>query len=176
MKKEKKIYFKFLLFLLNIFLLTSCIFIKEDREGMKKVCDNVVDSCFSKNKDDIKKFFAPNIVEQVKNIDQEISDLQNYLTGDLTNYDYSYPGSEETSYSKGKKQVYITFGAFKVYSNETSYYFTFYYCSRDDSDENNVGVLNLLVQWTPKGDEEINTHNDWDEWSKGTKYRGITLI
>ncbi len=107
MKKEKKIYFKILLFLLNIFLLTSCIFIKEDREGMKKVCDNVVDSCFSKNKDDIKKFFAPNIVEQVKNIDQEISDLQNYLTGDLTNYDYSYPGSEETSYSKGKKQVYI---------------------------------------------------------------------
>ena len=172
----KKTLIKLTIVLSNILLLSSCfIYLKEDREGMKKVNDNVVNSCFSRNQDDIKNFFAPNIVEQVINFDEQVNNLCDYLKGDYKSYNYKYPSSEKNSYDNGKKQTYVMFPAFKVESTETNYYFIFYYCSRDDEDKNNVGVWNLLIEESLNENDKFKGFDTWDEWESGTTYRGITL-
>lgn len=173
----KKTFIKLTILLSNILLLSSCfIYSKEDRKGMKKVNDNVVNSCFSRNSDDIKSFFAPNIVEQVTNLDEQIINLCDFLQGDLESYNYKYPSYERNSYSYGKRQTYFMFEPSKVNSTETNYYFSFYYCSRDDEDNNNIGVWNLLIQHSPDGDGKTRGLYTWDEWENGTTYRGITLL
>lgn len=172
----KKTLTKLTILLSNILLLSSCfIYLKEDREGMKKVNDNVVNSCFSRNQDDIKSFFAPNIVEQVTNFDEQVNNLCNHLKGDYKSDEYSFPGSEETSYNYGKQQIRVMFGSYKVYSTEANYYFAFYYCSRDDEDKNNVGVWNLLIEEILNENDIFKGFDTWDEWKSGTTYRGITL-
>lgn len=172
----KKIFIKLIILLSNILLLSSCfIYLKEDREGAKKIYDSVINSCFNRNSNDIKSFFAPNIVEQVTDLDEQINNLCTYLKGDYKSDEYQYPGSEETSYSYGKQQTLVMFGSYKVYSTKVNYYFCFYYCTRDEEDKNNVGVWNLLIEEILNDDDKFKGFDTWEEWKNETKYRGITL-
>ena len=149
------------------FSLSACFFSGEaQRARYREISDSVVDSCYGKKKDNIKNVFAPNIVNQVEDFDEQVEKLTDYLKGDFESYEYRNPSSTDGYYDNGKRQTCRWFGSFIVHTTITSYYLSFYYCNIDDFDKNNVGVIALLIQYAPNGDEEIKKV-DSDKWDEG---------
>ncbi len=172
MKKRWK---KALLTIVSTISLSSCFFSgKAESERLKKISDSVVDGCFSKKREDIKNVFAKNIVDEVENFDEQADCLIDYLKGDFDGYEYRNPSSMEGYYDSGRRKIYRWFGSFTVHTTLTNYYLRFYYCSADDFDKKNIGVIALMVQYAPNGDEELKKV-DSDKWDEGA-YKGITLL
>lgn len=115
------------------------------------------------NKEEIKKLFAPNIIEQLEDIDNSIDRLCSYYSGDYKSF--SFVGlSSGGPIEHGKVIKYID-SCYDVYTTTQGFHIGMEWYIRDDNDEKNVGLWSLYIesffndsQWTTIEEWEIGIH------------------
>ena len=116
-----------------------------------------------RDKEEIKKMFAPNIANQIDEIDQQIEDLCAYYSGEYQSF--SFIGLHSSGpIDHGKVIKYIE-SCYDIYTSSLNFHIGIQFYVRDDYDENNVGIWSLFVEsyindsaWTTIEDWEIGIH------------------
>ena len=162
----------FVFFLLTT--LSSCSY-KSDDTMAKEEFQAVIDNILGKKHEDLKELFAYNVYSNIEGFDNQISDLISYVTGSYLSSKYTGTGAE---YEIGNfKQIrFLPLAGSELYTTNSKYFFSFWYCCRDDYDKKNVGLWNLMLQKCENENDFFKPYSSYEEWTKGNEYRGITLI
>ena len=159
---------------LAVVLMSSCTY-KCDDDIAEEKFSSLINLIFENNKTELKNLFSVNVRVKINNFDSELLELINFVDGTYLSSKYTGTGAEYTI--EGFKQVrFLPMSACELYTTDSKYYFSILYCSIDDSDAQNVGIWNLLVQKCNGEDDAFIPYSSYEEWMNSDRYRGITLI
>ena len=158
------------LLLLLILPLTSCF--GETRLEFKIHNTNALITCIeNKDKANIKRFFAPNIVSRVNSLDAQIDALCTYWKGNNGVIAKDLGGDTIEDVDNGHKNATIIYNfIFDIKTSESEYRLITNWRRLDNTDKNNVGLWYLIVDPSSVGKE-------WNNDIKCEDYEvGITLL
>lgn len=95
------------------------------------------------DKESIKNMFAPNIIEQVDELDEQIEDLCEYWQESFVSL--SSGGVRGTGLREYETIIDIVYSSYEIKTTENNYLIAAYWYRRDNTDENNVGIWYLWV-------------------------------
>lgn len=159
--------FLILLSFFTILLMTGCIYNDDDTFALEKT-KTLISYMENNDKASIKDMFAPNIVEQIDGLDEQIDELCQYWQGDFVSLSAGGLGGEGSrDYGVFVDIVYFDY---EIKTSECNYRISAYWYRRDDTDENNVGIWYLWVD-SYADDEMPSNIGKWENYEVG-----ITLI
>lgn len=123
-------------------LLTSCSFV--DQMSPKSIIEQVFSAIEEEDEDALRALFAVNVVSADPEFDAKITELIEFVDGDLVSYDDWGGGGEEASFGEEGTRRYSNY-SFDVETTETSYRFAIRTCTVDSEDANNLGIHSLYV-------------------------------
>ncbi|MDE7213637.1 MAG: DUF5104 domain-containing protein, partial [Anaeroplasmataceae bacterium] len=141
--------------------LSSCgLLLYNDNDTIAiKNLETLVGYIEKQDKDQIKKLFAPNIVDQLENFDQQIDDLCAYYSGEYESFSAIGLGSGGISeYGKVKKDLEMLYD---IHTTTQSFHLCMRWFIKDDFDENNIGIWSLYME-SYINDNDCTTIEDWE--------------
>lgn len=154
--------------------LSSCeIFRGEYRE--QREVEKLIDNVEKRDVEGVREMFAPNIVKNLTDFDQQIEALFDYYEGtyEKTTLFSCDGGGLNSDFS------YIRFSELDNWTIKTTehyYYINMLWYYMDDLDSGNIGIWNLRLQECSTPDDVPLPIDDYDEWLEGDSYRGISFV
>ena len=153
--------------MLFIITMTGCIYNDDDTFALEKT-NTLISYMENGDKTSIKAMFAPNIIEQVEGLDEQINELCEFWQGNFVSLAAGGLGGEGTrDYGVHIDIVYFDY---RIKTTESNYLLATYWYRRDDTDENNVGIWYLWVD-SYTDNETPNSIGKWENYEVG-----ITII
>lgn len=149
-----------------VLFMTGCIY-NDDSTFSLKNTKKLIGYMENNDKASIKKLFAPNIIEQVEGLDEQIDKLCEYWQGNFVSLAaFGVGGEGSRDYG-----VYIDIIdlAYDIETTEGNYRISAWWYRRDDTDENNVGIWYLWVD-SYTDDETPNNRGKWENYEVGITF------
>ena len=155
----------FVIILLTTICCTACIF---DMSIFKKSNEEIADETFSivieaiKSKDQTKllELFSETVQNEVYDLEENALEFFEFIEGDILSFSKAMElgmiTHDSVDYGKRKKEIE---SRFNLTTTEHIYYFDIKECTRDDYNDDNVGIVSMYV---------IGSEN----WGKDYVYRG----
>ena len=155
----------FVIILLMTICCTACIF---DMSIFKKSNEEIADETFSivieaiESKDQTKllELFSETVQNEVYDLEENALEFFNFIEGDILSFSKAMESGlithDSVDYGKRKKEIE---SAFNIKTSQKTYYFAIKECTRDDYNDDNVGIVSMYV---------IGSEN----WGKDYVYRG----
>lgn len=159
--------FLMLLSLFTVLPMTACIH-NDDAHFTLENTKTLINYMENNDKESIKNMFAPNIIEQVDTLDEQIEDLCEYWQGNFVSL--SAGGVGGTGLREYGTIIDIVYSSYEIKTTENNYLIATYWYRRDNTDENNVGIWYLWVDSYADDEEPINK-GKWENYDTG-----ITLM
>lgn len=157
----KKSFLCFTLCLL-IFILTGCVnlyYMSEEEMADSNVLQ-LIEYLENEDSEGVKSLFAPNILNQIDDIDTMINELILYYNGDFESMDNTGLTTKSKK-TDGVKTKYLSTST-DVTTTDNVYRIAMNWYVEDSDDENNLGIWSLYII---KYEDDVNT----------SKYRGDGL-
>jgi hypothetical protein len=141
----KRPFYKIIILLLvlsSLLFVTGCY--KSDQDLANENVALIVKNLKTRDADKIKSLFAVNVVKDLPNIDEDITDLLTYFKGDYISHRGSYFGSA-TGIDDGKEERDLYLDIDITTSIATYNILILNYRSIDDYDKNNIGVWRFCI-------------------------------
>ena len=153
--------------LFMIFSMTGCIH-NGDAQFAIKNTKTLISYIENSDKASIKNMFAPNIREEVDELDEQIDALCEYWKGEYVSLaSMGVGGTRSMHYGV---VVDIVDFAYDIKTSESNYRIAVLWYRRDDTDANNEGIWYLWVD-SYADDEAANYTGKWENYNVG-----ITLM
>lgn len=155
----------FVIILLMTICCTACIF---DMSIFKKSNEEIADETFSivigaiESKDQTKllELFSETVQNEVYDLEENALEFFEFIEGDILSFSKAMESGlithDSVDYGKRKKEIE---SAFNIKTSQKTYYFAIKECTRDDYNDDNVGIVSMYV---------IGSEN----WGKDYVYRG----
>lgn len=154
--------------------LSSCeIFRGEYRE--QREVEKLIDNVEKRDVEGVREMFAPNIVKNLTDFDQQIEALFDYYEGtyEKTTLFSCDGGGLNSNFSYIR---YSSLVKWTIKTTEHYYYINMLWYYMDDLDSDNIGIWNLQLQECSTPDDYFVPLTSWDEWLEGDSYRGISFV
>ena len=138
----------------------------------RKNLENLILSIEKKDSEKVNLLFSKNIVNSIPDFDNDVCELLDFYTG-LFDKIISCSLTIFKEKSGISEVVFYHIKHSEILTSEGIYYFSVYWCIKDDFDTDNIGIWNLFVQKGFFDEEPIPI--DGNERTNGTTYRGITI-
>lgn len=158
--------------ILMIYVITICIFCvflsscelgilynDDSTVGLKNL-EKFVDCLEQVDKNAIKALFAPNIVKQTNDIDDQIDELFQYYKGTYISDSASGGIGSGDSYEYGIVVKHLEM-LYDIQTTTLNYHIGIQWYTQDDYDENNVGIWSLYIESYIK-DSDWTTIEEWE--------------
>lgn len=153
-----------------MFTFAGCLpwfFVDTDTDAAKKDLEKIIKCLENNDHDGVKNLFAANRISDIEDFDDDIDELLIYYDGELVSYQTDFPSTQDDIDGKLRRKWFIITA--DVVTTTDTYFFSMYWCEKDTSDKNNVGIWTLYIfnikdnpdkKYTfydePWGDEAIN--------------------
>lgn len=151
--------------LLMTFCCTACIFDisifkKSNEEIADETFSTVIEAIESKDQTKLLGLFSKTVHNEVHALEENALELFEFIEGDILSFSKAMESGmithDSVDYGKRKKEIE---SAFNITTTEHIYYFDIKECTRDDYNDDNVGIVSIYV---------IDSEN----WGKDYVYRG----
>ena len=132
-----------MLLVISLSLLTGCFKLKSDSQIADENFMKLISALQDKNQDDVRDLFAPNIVSNIENFDNSISDLIAYYDGTYKSF-YSAGLGTERDKNSGIEKKWYNMSCDITTSVDTFRIATIWYV-KDTGDNKNVGIWSLYI-------------------------------
>ena len=156
----------FMLTLSFVSCFDGSIFGEDNAKIADETFGKVIGAIESKDASKIVALFS-DTVKNEGDLPQAATEFIDYIQGDIISFSSaSESGVGADAYSEsGKKRKEIN-ASFSINTTESTYYIAIKECTRDDFDENNVGVLSIYIVDSNKWPEEYVYRGD-GKWLPG---------
>ncbi len=110
----------------------------------KSIIEQVFSAIEEEDEETLRALFAVNVVSVDPDFDEKITELIEFVDGELVTYDDWDGGGEESSFGEEGTWRYIKY-SFDVETTETSYRLAIRTCTVDSEDASNLGIHSLYV-------------------------------
>ena len=132
----------------------------DNAEVANNTFQKIITAVSNRDANAIKKLFSNNVKQQVDDMDEKISELFEFIQGDIISYsdakDRGVGVSTKTEHGKRRKDIQP---CFCLTTSMHTYYFAIRECMVDTFDPNNEGLLSIYII-------------DADDWTEAYVYRG----
>ncbi|MBQ8416110.1 MAG: DUF5104 domain-containing protein [Clostridia bacterium] len=116
-----------------------------DREIANEKFERLIDLIQEKDKEAVKKLFAPNVMVDGMHLDESINALFEYYQGELVSYnDWGGPGTESSKEIDGSKKE-IFYCSYDVITTEQTYRIAMKQVITDTQESENVGLWSFYI-------------------------------
>ncbi len=145
-------------FLISLIILLSLVFVsctyvynknslfEDDNQIADKTFEKIIDTIKAKNSKQLEDLFSENTIISSDNFKAQTTNFIKFIEGDIVSYtpseDNGVFAESKIDYGKVKK---IIQPCFTLYTTKKTYHIAIYQCIRDDSNENNVGIISIYI-------------------------------
>lgn len=145
-----------LMLLLTLLSLTGCRYLDTGSDLAEQTLEQLIQAVEAKDAAAVKAMFAPAVIDNTDNLDQQVSDLLDFCTGELTDYQ-RYGPSTHMSRCATARTKYVQ-ASFDLTTTAGEYRIALRICVIDSENPENVGITALHIIRRENSDP---THAYW---------------
>lgn len=132
-----------LLVIFSLIYMVGCTLYMTDDEIADENMNKLIEYLDAKDKEEIKKLFAPNIVAQIDKFDESVEELLEYYQGDFISLDRHAVGTTDSKDGNHvRKELDMSFD---VLTTENKYRIGILWQVKDTLDKDNIGITSLYI-------------------------------
>lgn len=146
MKKLLVVLTSFIFLISSMFVFSGCLpwfFVDTDEDAARKDLENLIKCMENDDHDGVKNLFAANRISNIEGFEEDIDELLLYFDGEVTSINSSGLMTDNDIDGNIRKKWYVVGG--DIVTSTGSYFINTYWCEKDTSDKNNVGVWSIFI-------------------------------
>lgn len=133
----------FILILCSAFMIGGCLFTGFDSDAAREDLESLIKCMENDDHDGVKNLFAANRISDIEGFDEDIDELLLYFDGEFVSHNFDLPSTDDDIDGKLRRKWYII--SADIVTTTGKYFLCSYWCEKDTSDKNNVGVWSIFI-------------------------------